>query len=187
MNQKVKESDLDLIQQTAQGNLEAWGIIMTRYKRQVFGIALSFLKNPHDAQDIVQDTFLKAYQKLDQYDLKRKFSPWLFAIAANLCKNKLKRDRFMQPLKNPGRLFNPQVSNPEKEVAKERRQELIKRSLNRLDYKYRAPLILKYYTGLTYEEISQALKIPLGTVKTRLHRAKAKLRNELEQGGLTNE
>lgn len=183
MNQKVKESDLDLIQQTAQGNLEAWGIVMTRYKRQVFGIALGFLKNPHDAQDIVQDTFLKAYQKLGQYNVKRKFSPWLFAIAANLCKNKLKRDRFMQPLKNPGRLSNPKINNPQEEVAKERKQKLVKRSLHGLDYKYRAPLILKYYTGLTYQEISQALNIPLGTVKTRLHRAKAKLRNELELGG----
>ncbi len=179
----MEESDLDLIQQTAQGNLEAWGVIMKRYKRQVFGIALSFLKNPHDAQDIVQDTFLKAYEKLDQYDLKRKFSPWLFAIAANLCKNKLKRDRFTRPLKNPGRLFNSQQSDPEEKVAKERREELVKRSLNGLPYKYRAPLILRYYAKSSYGEISQALKIPLGTVKTRLHRAKARLRNELGPGG----
>lgn len=175
----MEENDLTLIQETLRGNLEAWGMMVEKYKERVFGIALGILKKPDDAQDIAQDTFLKAYEKLDQYELKRRFPPWLYAIAANLCKNKLRRDRFTQPLKNPGRLLSQGKNDPEKEMARERRRKVVKRSLNGLPYKYRAPLILRYYTDLSYEEISRALAIPTGTVKTRLHRAKATLRREI--------
>lgn len=175
----MEENDLTLIQKTLQGDIESWGIMVKRYKEKVFGIALGILRNPDDAKDIVQDTFLKAYEKLDQYDLSRRFSPWLYAIAGNLCKNKLRRDRFIRSLKQPSWLISRGKFNPAERAAQERRQDLIRGSLNNLPYKYRAPLILRYYAKLSYEEISQALAIPIGTVKTRLHRAKAKLRKEM--------
>ena len=178
------EGELQLIQQALQGNLDAWGEIVRRYKAAVFGIALGILGNPHDAEDATQDAFIRAYENLHRYDLKRRFSTWLFTITANLCKNKLRREKFFAPLKSLSGLQGQAINDPAEQVAREERQALVQEALAALDEKYRAPLVLRFYGDLDYKEIAEALGIPEGTVKTRIHRGKLALKAWLEAKGV---
>lgn len=177
------EGELRLIQRALNQDLEAWAQIMSNYKRAVFGIALGILRNAADAEDATQEAFIRAYERLHTYDLSRKFSTWLFAVTANLCKNKLRRARFSVPLQS-----NYDVAgedDPAAEAAADARAELVRRGLNRLRFDYRAPLTLRFYAGLEYKEIAEILNVPEGTIKTRIHRAKQELKRWLEkEGGL---
>jgi RNA polymerase sigma-70 factor (ECF subfamily) len=176
----VKEEDAQLVRRTLSGDLQAWGEIVKRYKEKIFGLALGIVGEPADADDIVQETFIRAYDKLDQYDIDRKFSPWLFTVAANLAKNKLRRDKFTKPLKHPNWLTSRGSDDPAELAQKEKENHKLRKSLGKLDYKYRAPMVLRYYIDLSYDEISEITDLPSGTVKTRLHRGKKKLKEILE-------
>jgi len=181
----MTEEDIKLVRRTQSGDLEAWGKITRKYKEKVFGLALGIMGEPADADDVVQDTFIRAYEKLDQFDQERKFTPWLLTIAGNIARNKLRRNKFMNPLDNPGWLKSSESRDPAKKVNQEKKNHLVRDSLAELDEKYRIPIVLRYYGELTYKEISKATDLPAGTVKTRLHRAKSKLKNIL--GGDGNE
>ncbi len=171
-----------LIRKSLSGNIEAWGEIVKEYKEKVYGLALGITREPADAEDIVQDTFVRAYDRLDQFDLERDFRPWLFTIAANLAKNKLRRGRFVNPLKHPGWLPGRDRDDPAEQVNREERINRMRKSLSDLDEKYRVPVVLRFYGDLSYEEISRVMDLPTGTVKTRLHRAKNNLKEVLEGG-----
>jgi len=176
------EGELELIQRALRGDIEAWGEIVRRYKEAVFGIAFGILGNAHDAEDATQDAFIRAYENLERYDLKRKFSTWIFTITANICKNKLRRERFFAPLKDVAQLFGGE--DPAEQLEREERQLLVQEALAALDEKYRAPLVLRYYGDLEYKEIAEVLGMPEGTVKTRIHRAKLQLKAWMEAKGV---
>jgi len=176
------EGELGLIQRALRGEIEAWGEIVRRYKDAVFGVALGILGNPHDAEDATQDAFIRAYENLQRYDLKRKFSTWIFTIVTNICKNKLRRERFFSPLKSLSQLQG--ANDPAEQVSREERELLVQEALAALDEKYRAPLVLRFYGDLEYKEIAEALGLPEGTVKTRIHRAKSALRDWLAAKGV---
>lgn len=177
------ESELGLIQRALNQDMEAWAQIMINYKRAVFGIALGILHNTADAEDTAQEAFIRAYEKLHTYNLKRKFSTWLFTVTANLCKNKLRRAKFTVPLKQANWLEGG--DDPAELAAKDELQQTVRQALDRLRFNYRAPMVLRFYADLDYKEISEVLDIPEGTVKTRLHRGKQELKRLLgQEGGL---
>ena len=176
------ESELGLIQRSLNQDMEAWAQIMTNYKRAVFGIAYGLLRNAADAEDTAQEAFIRAYEKLHTYNLKLKFSTWLFTVTANLCKNKLRRARFMMPLEQVQRVEDEGAS-PADVVAQDQLQQTVRQALNRLRFDYRAPLMLRFYADMDYKDIAQVLGVPEGTVKTRLHRAKQELKHLLDQEG----
>lgn len=178
----MAEGELELIRRSLNGEIEAWGEIVCRYKEAVFGVAMGILGNAADAEDASHDAFIRAYENLRRYDLSRRFSTWLFAIAANLCKNKLRRERFFTPLRHASRLVAK--ANPAEQVAKDELAMKVRESLDELSFKYRAPLVLRFYADMDYKEIAQALNLPEGTVKTRLHRGKLELKRILEQKGV---
>jgi len=182
MSAKGEMEELELLQRSLAGEMEAWGEIVRRYKQAVFGIALGILGNPADAEDAAQDAFIRAYENLRKYDLRRKFSTWIFTIVSNICKNRLRRERFRIRLEDENQL--PGGVNPALEAVTDERGRLIKEALSELDFKYRAPLVLRYYSELDYAEIAQILGLPEGTVKTHLHRGKAELRKVLERKGV---
>jgi RNA polymerase sigma-70 factor (ECF subfamily) len=163
-----------------EGETGAWGEIVSRYKDAVFGLCLGFLRNRADAEDIAQDAFIRAYVNLRRYHLDKRFSTWLFTIAANLCRNRL-RYRRNHPVVEPSTTL-PGGMDPAKHIAKEDRHAQIREALNDLPYNYRAPLVLRFYNDLAYREIAEVLSIPEGTVKTRIHRGKSMLK-ELIEGG----
>lgn len=178
----MDEEELILIRRSLNGDIEAWGEIIRRYKEAVFGIAMGVLGNAADAEDASHDAFIRAYENLKRYNLEKKFVTWLFTITTNICKNKLRRERIFSTLKHPSRLMGKE--DPAQQVAKEELQHLVRDSLNQLSYKYRTPLILKYYAQMDYKEIAEVLNVPEGTVKTRLHRGKMELRKILEEKGV---
>lgn len=178
------EGELELIRRSLNGQIEAWGEIVSRYKEAVFGVAMGILGNAADAEDASHDAFIRAYENLRRYDLSRRFSTWLFAITANLCKNKLRRERFFAPLRHASRLAANSNFNPAEQAAKEELSMKVRESLDELSFKYRAPLVLRFYADMDYKEIAHALNLPEGTVKTRLHRGKLELRRILEQKGV---
>lgn len=174
------QDEVSLLRASLQGDKGAWGEIITRYKSAVFGLCLGFVRNRADAEDISQDAFIRAYVNLRRYDLERRFSTWLFTIAANLCRNHLRYRRNHPSIEEPDHLRGG--GDPAILVRLEDRQEKIRQALAALPYSYRAPLVLRFYNDLPYQEISQILAIPEGTVKTRIHRGKAMLRERVGEG-----
>lgn len=175
-----RQDEVTLLRASLDGETAAWGEIVTRYKDAVFGLCLGFLRNRADAEDIAQDAFVRAYVNLRRYNLEKKFSTWLFTIAANLCRNRLRYRRNHPVVEPPDSI--PGGGDPAVTIAREDRQAKIKAALSRLPYSYRAPLVLRFYNDLPYRDIGDILGIPEGTVKTRIHRGKALLKDLMEQG-----
>lgn len=171
--------ELELIQRSLNGDLEAWGEIVSRYKEAVFALTLGILRNYADAEDATQDAFIRAYENLRKYDLSRKFSTWLFTVAANVAKNAARKRRREKDPPLP-----EMDGDPAEEVHEDIRMAEVRKAVDELPETYRAPLILYYWHGLPLEEIGQVLGLPVGTVKTRLHRARAMIRAKLVERGV---
>ena len=176
--------EVSLLRASLNGEVEAWGEIVVRYKQAVFGLCLGFLRNRADAEDLTHDAFIRAYENLRRYQLERKFSTWLFTVAANLCRNRLRYRRY-HPVIEPLDLQEGGI-DPAAAVAREDRQVRVKRALESLSPGYRSPLVLRYYNELSYREIGELLSLPEGTIKTRIHRAKVMLKQELERDGVVH-
>lgn len=174
----MEAGELELLQRSLNGDLEAWGEIVSRYKEAAFGVAVAILRNRADAEDAVQDAFVRAYERLRQYDLSRKFSTWLFTVTANVAKNALRRRR-RDP--QPKEVW---AEDPAWTVWQEDMELTVREAVWGLPESYRAPLVLRYWHDLPLEEIGAVLGLRLGTVKTRLHRARALVRAELAARGV---
>jgi RNA polymerase sigma-70 factor (ECF subfamily) len=179
------ESERELLEKSRQGDIDSWGKIVTRYKQAVFGVALHILGRPADAEDAAQDAFIRAYQSLHTFDMERKFSTWIFTVTANICKNKLRRDKFFSPLKHISKVVGGE--DPAKTAARDERHQLLRAALQELDESYRMPLVLRFYQDMDYKEIAEVLSLPEGTVKTRLHRGKLELKKILEAKGVKSD
>lgn len=173
------QDEVSLLRASLNGETEAWGEIVARYKDAVFGLCLGFLRNRADAEDVTHDAFIRAYDNLRRYHLEKRFSTWIFTIAANLCRNRLRYRRNHPVVEPPSNLSGG--NDPAVIVEREDRWRRIRVGLSRLPYSYRAPLVLRFYNDLSYREIGEILAIPEGTVKTRIHRGKAMLRKEVER------
>ncbi len=173
------QDEVSLLRASLAGDTEAWGEIVVRYKEAVFGLCLGFLRNRADAEDLTHDTFIRAYENLRRYRLDKRFSTWLFTVAANLCRNRLRHRRY-HPVVAPPEQMSGGV-DPAAIIAREARHERVRAGLDSLPYGYRAPLVLRYYNDLSYKEIAEVLSLPEGTVKTRIHRAKVMLKEKIEQ------
>ncbi len=175
---RLEVGELELLQRSLNGDLEAWGEIVSRYKEAAFGVAVAIVRNRADAEDVVQDAFVRAYERLRRYDLSRKFSTWLFTVTANVAKNAVRKRRRDPPL--------PEVwaDDPAQEVWQEEMERSVREVVWGLPEAYRAPLVLRYWHDLPLEEIAEVLGMRVGTVKTRLHRARALVRAELVARGV---
>lgn len=177
------QDEVSLLRASLDGEVGAWGEIITRYKEAVFGLCLGFLRNRSDAEDITHDTFIRAYENLRRYHLEKRFSTWLFTIASNLCRNRLRHRRYHPVISPPDQIGGGGV-DPATEVARENRGACIRKALDLLPPSYRMPMVLRYYNDLSYQEIGVMLSLPEGTVKTRIHRAKALLKQAIEANGV---
>lgn len=153
--------------------------LVINYYNRVFRTALYYLKNKSDAEDITQDVFIKAYEKLDFSKGKEGKFPILFIMAKNLSLNKLKsrsrKDEFLLEWEIPSNKFNP-----EDDFIKKQDLESINISLKELKEKDREVLVLKHYQDCSYKEIAEILDIPIGTVMSRLYSARKKMSEKLK-------
>ncbi|NRD77576.1 RNA polymerase sigma factor SigW [Bacillus sp. BRMEA1] len=176
------------IKQVIKGDQEAFGEIVDIYKNSVFQLCYRMLGNRHEAEDTAQEAFIRAYTNIHTFNQNLKFSTWLFRIATNLCIDRMRKkkpDHYLdaEVAGTEGLTLYSQVPSesplPEIELESLELQETVHKEILKLPEKYRSAIILKYIEGLSLNEISDILGLPIGTVKTRIHRGREALRQQL--------
>lgn len=181
----LSDEQLGLLVQ--QGDTEKFGLLVDRYQKKLLRYGRKFLLSTENIEDLVQDTFIKTYQNIQSFDSKQKFSSWIYRIAHNTFINAIKRKSL-----NPIYLLNLDTFIPhlayEDTAAREREQKEIKAvldsSMDQLSAHYREILVLYYYEELSYKEIADILRLPVGTVGIRLKRARQQLQKLLPKDSL---
>jgi RNA polymerase sigma factor (sigma-70 family) len=175
----VDEELFRIIHRAKQGDREAFTNLVKRYKDQVFRYAVGMLGDRMEAEDVSQDAFVKAFYSLSNLDHEYAFSSWMIRIVSNLCKNRLKqRGKIML-------VGEEHVAKAEQMGYDESHENLtIEEAMNRLSMEHREAILLHDVQGYRYEEISQLVGVPLGTVKSRLFAARLALRKELRRDDL---
>ncbi|HEY77371.1 MAG TPA: sigma-70 family RNA polymerase sigma factor [Thermoflexia bacterium] len=166
------------IQQARAGNVEAFGRLVRAYQTAVYNLAYRMLGNRMEAEDAAQETFLRAFQHLDQYDPDRPFRTWLLSIAAHHCIDRMRRQKLTLPLDSDHR--DGGEVDPEEMLIRKEAQEAVQRLLHRLPPTDRAVVILYYWYGESIREIAQTVGLTVSAVKSRLHRARWRMAQGLE-------
>lgn len=173
----------ELIRRSQEGDGEAFGQLIDRYKNKVFHLAYGMIGDRVEADDLAQEVFIKAYYALPKFQARSGFGTWLYRIAVNHVRDYLRKNRHrLDELSIHGlgeRLPAASDSTFEEQQLADRRRTLVQAALRRLPEKYQAILALRDMQGLPYDEISHILGISPGTVDSRLHRARKKLRDKL--------
>lgn len=177
------ESDEALLKAVKNGDCESFNPLIERYKLPLYKVMYRMVLNRDDAEDLVEEAFIKAYRSIKRFDTDRPFYSWLRRIAVNNAINFLKKERrnltepleFVEKSLSNGR--NDPVAMTEQKMMKER----INEAMGRLPMEFRIIMSLKVEKDLSYDEISRALKIPKGTVMSRLARARQKLRQIFDE------
>jgi RNA polymerase sigma-70 factor (ECF subfamily) len=172
------ESDEVLIQSVKNGDCDAFGPIVERYKMALYKVMYRMVLNRDDAEDLVEEAFIKAYRSIKKFQTGRPFYSWLRRIAVNNAINFLKRERKgkTEPLVYVEKTLSDGRSDPVKMTRNKMLRERLGRAISRLPEDARIILSLKVEEDLSYDEIGRLLKIPKGTVMSRLARARIKLK-----------
>ena len=179
-------SDETLIDQCLSGRREAFGLLVERYQHRLYHGLLHVLGSAEDAQDVAQEAFVNAFEKLASFRGQSAFYSWLFRIALNAAvsaKRKTRRMSASVEARREASGLEPADDNPSNEpsfamdVAD--RQRLVRKALSELCDEFRTALVLKEMDGMSYEEIAAVVDVPLGTVRSRIHRARIELRAKL--------
>ena len=180
----TREEESRIVQKVLKGDVNAFEKLVLAYEKNVYNIALRMTGNSEDASDMTQEAFIKAYNSLQSFRGDSKFSVWLYRIATNVCLDFL-RSRSRKPTvslsveDNDGDNVELEVADesqsPELLLDRQMTRESVRRGLETLTPEYRQILLLREIQGLSYDEISQALGLEVGTVKSRIFRARKKL------------
>lgn len=178
-----------LIQRVLGGEESAFGVLMERYADLVFSVVVGIVRNETDAADVTQEAFIRAYRALPRFRGDSKFSSWLYRIAVNrsltFLKKRKRRGRTVDiglgPHIEAGALETRPGSDPEKLVLDAETRRLVREAVGELPPRYRAAVTLFYIEERSYKEVAETLGIPMGTLKTHLHRARALLKEILKR------
>ncbi len=174
-------TDEELVEIIRTKDKEAYQELVVRYQKKLIRYASYLLNDNQQAEDPVQNAFLKAYINLNSFNTKHKFSSWIYRIVHNESINYAKKQRQHLSLDEKANQLTELSNKTEEEELK----ELVKNSLAKLPLEYRAPLALFYLEGLKYEEISDVLRLPVSTVGTKINRAKKQIKTVLSKKGAT--
>ncbi len=176
-------TDLDLIRRVKAGEHEPFNELMTRYNRKMYSVVFGLVRSHEDARDLVQETFIRAYENIRRFDEQYRFYTWLYRIGVNLCFTFLKRRKLA-----PVSIESDDPEQGETELPDTRavpiaeqsdRQRNIERALALLPAEQRLAIELRTYQGMSYAEIAEVMHTSIGTVMSRLSRARDKLRESL--------
>ena len=188
----TREEEAKIIRAVVDGNTNAFEDLVLEYQKQVYHIALKMTGNEEDAFDLSQEAFLKAFRSLSTFRGEAGFGSWLYRMTANLCIDFLRKKKRQggqiisldaeeedrRPTELPDLRYEPQNALEKKEV-----QEKVRAGLEKLPHEQKLILVLRDVEGFSYQEISDARKIELGTVKSRIYRARAHLARLLTENG----
>jgi RNA polymerase sigma-70 factor (ECF subfamily) len=173
----------ELIDRIKSGQQEAWNMLISRYSKSVYNIALNFSGSSDEAADITQDIFLKVYTQLDKYHDEYNFTSWLMRLARNTCIDywrKNKRNRMQSELEEN---MAVDYESPEEDAVKGNEAVFLRKLINLINPDLRLLLVMRDVDDKSYQEISDALDLPIGTVKSRINRARVKLAQLYRQQG----
>ena len=171
-------TDRDLILRARRGDAEAYGELVKCYQTSVFNVCYRILHERGEAEDLAQETFMRAYGRLNTFDIEREFGPWIRRVAANLCLNYLESQRNSAELDEER--DTGESPGPEAVVEVHERSEQIRRALASLPAHFRIVIELRHYQEMSYDEIAAELNIPLSDVKSHLFRARKILAEKLK-------
>jgi len=181
--------DTIIVGKALNGDQEAYTLLLKKYRGAIYSLVFKMIKNKEEAEDLVQETFIKAFAALSSFNDEYAFSTWLFKIASNNCIDFLRKKRLQtlsidKPTQSkdgqmPKEYPDP-IINPEMQLIETEKSCIIDIAIDSLPKKYRIAIIMRHKEEKSYEEISEALDIPLGTVKARIFRAREKLKKYLK-------
>lgn len=177
--------ETELIRRAVKGDAAAFSVLVERYQRRVVGVAMAVVHNQEDALELAQETFVRAYENLSKFESRSSFSTWLYRIAANLAIDFRRREGRHTVLRGEEgeheleRLPNEQ-GDSFNAAARGELQRRLRGALKELTPEHRAVILLREVEGLSYDEISEVLQCPRGTVMSRLHYARNRLRGILK-------
>jgi len=187
-----RRTDEQLAAAASRGSEEAFGELVSRYERPLYGLVLRIVRRPDVAEDVAQEAFVKAWKALGRFDPTRKFSSWLFKIGHNAALDALRR-RGEEPLSLDAPVADdapaPQLPADEKAESPEERATFraagraLEAAIAELRPQYREILLLRFAEGLAYDEIADVMELPLGTVKVHIFRARKELSRKMKAMG----
>jgi RNA polymerase sigma-70 factor (ECF subfamily) len=187
LKQGIEATDETLIARFQQGDNYAFDLLVKRYKHPLLNFVYRFLGEKNDAEDIVQETFLRLFKNKHYYKEIAKFSTWIYTIAGNLAKTELRKRKrhslfsishYMSTEKDYE--IPDESGSPERDANSVITDKIIQKAINKLSPKFKQVIVLRDIQGFSYEEITGIADIPLGTVKSRVNRARLKLQEDLK-------
>ena len=183
----MEASDIEIIKQCMDGNTDAFGVLITRYKRLIYNTAYRMMGSAEEAEDISQEAFLRIYNSLAKYNPEFKFTTWALKITTNLCLDSLrKRKAETVPIEEEFDLSDNSPT-PEEEYIRKEKQRQVQQAIAKLPDKYKQLLILFHHRNLSYQEIMEITGESLTIVKNRLYRARQMLKDILLEMGKESE
>jgi len=192
-------SDLEAVTRAAEGDHEAFRVLVERYQGRAYGLALRVMRDEEQARDVVQEAFLKAYRSLDRFEGRSSFYTWFYRVVMNLCIDAKRRQpsggmvewdeshALEAPVGTGLDAVDPvrqQASGPAGDLERAELRETIRQAIEELPDDARQTLVLREIDGLSYSEIAKSLGVPKGTVMSRLHHARRRLRALLAERGV---
>ncbi|MFL7792501.1 MAG: RNA polymerase sigma factor [Anaerolineae bacterium] len=178
MTSPEETGESELIRIAQQGDADAFGQLVVRYQQAVFNIAYRMTGSRQEAEDVAQEAFIKSYRALDRFDPTRPFAPWLYRITTNIALNWIKRRR---PEVNMDEEITRSDTTPsvEAQTIAAETSDRLRAAIATLTPNYRAVIELRHFQGLSYQEMSEVLNVPISDVKSWLFRARRRLREVL--------
>lgn len=179
----------ELVNDIKAGNTEAWSMLIDRYSKKVYNLALNFAGNRDDASDITQDIFLRVYNNIDKFEEDKNFNSWILKLSKNYCIDYWRKSKnYRQKLELDEDIYNSAIhedaQTPEDAVIQNSDVQYLRQKLQLLPADLRTLIIMRDIQNYSYQEIAEQLSIPLGTTKSRINRARLKLAKiVLKEGG----
>ena len=181
----AQDPDNELVQKSQGGDRLAFNQLVLKYRNRVMGVATRMLGDRVEAEDLAQDVFVKVYHGLQGFQGEALFSTWLYRITTNSCLNqrrKRKREsQVTQVVDDPEPILSDRASNPHTLLERKELKDFLEKAIQALPQEQRMVLILRDIEGLSYEEIADSLGLELGTVRSRLHRARLEVQGSVKK------
>ncbi len=184
-------NEAEILEQCKQGNRAAFNVLVETYQSKIINMAYGMLSSQEDAYDAAQEVFIKVYRNLDRFEGKSSLSTWIYRITVNVCNDFLRKRTRTAPTVSiypdsdddddrPMELKDS-APTPHERVEMTETQELVRKALDELSDEFKTVITLYDLEGLSYDEISEILKCPVGTIKSRLNRARKALKKKLSE------